>query len=730
MKKLLYFLIVLVLCVGVKNAFAETFWPGDVANLKIDFTQGTTGSTITATFTWTTYGKPDIPSQIALDQKINGIVVANPGGTSCLQPGESHCYSFSDLPTGQNITYHYQIGGVPTVTGYTERDITIGGPTQYPDRLFRLEANSSDQTVKSIKKGESATYQFDFANTGNFDDGYQIIASEQSSLINTSVSASTGSVRAGFVGNKLTLTVTAINDASSDQSITGNIVVTSNNNTTATISIPFVTKVLAAVQNTTTNANNTTNQTTTSPPTAPTTTTTPTTSSTSSTSTATPSPTPSSTPPASTVAQEAASTVPALLQGKVVYPNGSPAAGSLVSIWAANATAYTVTGSNGEFSFQVFRNTTWRLSVAKTLGALGYKSNGITVAVGNTDVSDVNISLAPISVSIPLPATIQKPVSERITTTLTNGATVDIPASSISASGNVTLNVQPTIEVHEYATSQVIGIAYDIVIKDQAGAEVKTFVQPINLTFPYDDSTLVSLSVSADSLVPSYYDESMRKWVPLTSFTIDKVNKRIVAKVNHLTRFALIAAADVTAPASPTLITATRTATGVLIRWANPASDFRHAKIYRSTESGKLGTVVFAEVSGTSQVDAAAPAGTLYYVVRAVDPAGNESANTNQVAVSAGASASVSAAAFGHSLRLGMKGNDVKLVQQILIKEGVYLEGLVTGFFGRLTEKAVLKFQEKYRAEILTPAGLSGGNGFAGPRTLKKLLELKAKYSL
>ncbi len=452
-------------------------------------------------------------------------------------------------------------------------------------------------------------------------------------------------------------------------------------------------------------------------------------------STTTPPPSPASATPekATNLTREVISDGPILIQGKVVYPNGSVAAEALVSIWGDNnSRAQVKTGVNGEFSFQVARSpersSKWRLSSAKTNGNIGYRSTEITVEAGNQSVTGVELALQELSSTLPPRSTTQSTSSQRTTATLTNGATIDIPPAAIAASTNITLDVKPTVEVPEYSTSQVVGLAYDIVIKDQAGVDVKTFTTPIEITFPYDDATLIALGITAESLAPSYYDETTGAWVNLTIFTVDKINKRIVAKVNHLTRFALIAAADVTAPASPTLITATRTSTGVLIRWANPSSDFRHAKIYRSTESGKLGTVVFAEVAGTFQVDANAPAGSVYYIVRAVDPAGNESANTNQVTVSSGGV--VGASGLVRSLRVGLSGNDVKLMQQILVKEGVYLEGFITGRFGRLTEKAVLKFQEKYKDEVLKPAGLTAGNGFVGPRTLKKLIELKAKYSL
>ncbi len=65
------------------------------------------------------------------------------------------------------------------------------------------------------------------------------------------------------------------------------------------------------------------------------------------------------------------------------------------------------------------------------------------------------------------------------------------------------------------------------------------------------------------------------------------------------------------------------------------------------------------------------------------------------------------------SLSLGVSGEEVKLLQEILAADpDIYPEGLVTGYFGALTEKAVKKFQQKNEIEQV---------GIVGPKTLAKL---------
>jgi len=69
-----------------------------------------------------------------------------------------------------------------------------------------------------------------------------------------------------------------------------------------------------------------------------------------------------------------------------------------------------------------------------------------------------------------------------------------------------------------------------------------------------------------------------------------------------------------------------------------------------------------------------------------------------------------------NQLRIGMTSEEVKRLQEILATDpDVYPEGLITGYFGRLTEKAVKKFQKKVCLEQV---------GLVGPKTLWKINEL------
>jgi len=83
---------------------------------------------------------------------------------------------------------------------------------------------------------------------------------------------------------------------------------------------------------------------------------------------------------------------------------------------------------------------------------------------------------------------------------------------------------------------------------------------------------------------------------------------------------------------------------------------------------------------------------------------------------------------FENNLRFGMKSEEVKYIQIILKKEigaPTYPDEVpATGWFGPITKAAVIKFQEKYASEILSPWGISKGTGFVGKTTRAKLNHL------
>ena len=77
---------------------------------------------------------------------------------------------------------------------------------------------------------------------------------------------------------------------------------------------------------------------------------------------------------------------------------------------------------------------------------------------------------------------------------------------------------------------------------------------------------------------------------------------------------------------------------------------------------------------------------------------------------------------FKSNLTVGSQGNEVKKLQECLAKDkAVYPEGEINSYFGVKTKAAVIRFQEKYASEILTPNALKKGTGDVKAATRVKL---------
>ncbi len=76
---------------------------------------------------------------------------------------------------------------------------------------------------------------------------------------------------------------------------------------------------------------------------------------------------------------------------------------------------------------------------------------------------------------------------------------------------------------------------------------------------------------------------------------------------------------------------------------------------------------------------------------------------------------------FKSDLALNSSGKEVEELQKCLAQDPKIFSDKITAYFGQQTKSAVIRFQEKYKEEILNPAGLKNGNGKVGATTRAQL---------
>ncbi|TSC62100.1 MAG: hypothetical protein G01um101448_480 [Parcubacteria group bacterium Gr01-1014_48] len=436
---------------------------------------------------------------------------------------------------------------------------------------------------------------------------------------------------------------------------------------------------------------------------------------------------------------------PDVLISGIVSINGSPVAGAFVWTWSkAGGYQEAISTSNGMYSLRVLPDSSWVIAARAHVNDVVYMANEVAVAVAGVTPIHYDINLQ-VGREIPKAAVLEAQANAPVVVTVASGGpTITAPANTFSTSGTVEITVVPDTRAPSQGETHVVGTAYDFSATNVEGQNITNFSQDVVITIPYSEADVVAFGVSEKELVLSYWDEGVSAWKNIDNSIVNTVDNTVTAAVNHFTRFAVLAAADVTPPEPPTAFVASALGNGkVRLTWSNPLKDFDHAKVYRSDVKNSLGMVIAGEVSGVEYTDESGlkNATAYYYAIRAVDPAGNESNNVTQVQAIAVGTSLVKVAMLdlppapipatgaavkitgliSRTLKLGMRGADVTVLQKLLLRENVYPEAKITGYFGKLTKTAVIKYQEKYASEILTSLNLTKGTGIVGVKTRTKM---------
>jgi len=124
---------------------------------------------------------------------------------------------------------------------------------------------------------------------------------------------------------------------------------------------------------------------------------------------------------------------------------------------------------------------------------------------------------------------------------LTDGTELNIPANALATSGNVTLSINPKTSLPSKKGDRPIWYGYEFSATNATSQTITSFNSDITISFPYTDAQLVKLGITADQLVPSYWDSTTGTWRQVGNVTIDTTNHLVVITTNHFTDYAITA---------------------------------------------------------------------------------------------------------------------------------------------------------------------------------------------
>lgn len=474
---------------------------------------------------------------------------------------------------------------------------------------------------------------------------------------------------------------------------------------------------------------------------------------------------------------------------------GSVTAGGSVAtdafVWAeklGGGFSATKTNTAGTFSLSVDSGQ-WKVYAA----AEGYqKAGGSTVSAGATGVTIALSTAAGSNVSSKLAT------SNTFTDTSSSsfsdtdvGVKVALDSGTLGNSGtSAYMSAKETTNLPDTLDTNIIGDK-GVDIDATNGSSAVTNLQSgkkAEITLTYTKAELaadgIDTTTEAGNLKIVSWSDDKKAWESLTTVMIYKDSSGnpisspasdlsdvstiefTTAEATHFSEYALSAPSNADAPATPSGLTVSQSATAlsVTLTWTgNSDSDLSGYYLYRDT-SGSGSFPLLSNVGNTTTyTNGGLTVGTTYYYkVSAYDTGGNESAASGAVSIAiqarggSGGSPSIGATAggggssaaattpaatqttpaaslvakpsavaqvvspvFNKTLSPGNRSQDVRRLQELLkLDKTVYPAGEVTGYYGPATAKAVKAFQKKY--------GIAQ-TGTLGPATRTKIQQVFAE---
>ena len=203
---------------------------------------------------------------------------------------------------------------------------------------------------------------------------------------------------------------------------------------------------------------------------------------------------------------------------------------------------------------------------------------------------------------------------------------VSIPPGAVAVETDFAINlfaqrnIFPSAPLAEGFTP-IGDVIYDIT-SSVAGEPVTEFTVPLHISFTYSDAQL--LRIDEAMLRLAMYDVADISWRVLEDAVVDLALNRVTYETTHLTRFALVAVADLIPPLPPTNPFGVAGENAVTLAWTIPEADFNHVRIYRSETPEERGTLLAANITEQPFTDdGAQPQQEYTYTFYSVDRSGN-----------------------------------------------------------------------------------------------------------
>lgn len=231
----------------------------------------------------------------------------------------------------------------------------------------------------------------------------------------------------------------------------------------------------------------------------------------------------------------------ASISGLVTY-NGLPHAAFIRAFSNTGAHASGQAGADGLYTVSATGGDVWHVQAVSEDGTTFLVSERVVVntVVGANPGVDLVLQ---VSDTLPERLALTFEAAYDQVLTLSNGAQIIIPAYALADSGLVTVLVKPVVELADDGGAKPVAFGYRLLAFTEDGTPITNFNARVTLSMPFTAAQLTSLGVTADQLIPTYWDVGTSSWKPVENFALEmnpdgSGDGSLLVTVAHFTDFA------------------------------------------------------------------------------------------------------------------------------------------------------------------------------------------------
>lgn len=234
----------------------------------------------------------------------------------------------------------------------------------------------------------------------------------------------------------------------------------------------------------------------------------------------------------------------ALVSGTVSF-NGQPAPAIIRARSTDGAITHARSGADGAFTLALLSSQAWTVQAVGSDQSLFLRSDKVTLTPPAGRSGPLALTLQVVD-ELPESQVFAFDAALDQVFTMGDGSRVEAPAGALAADGQALLTVRPLPDLPSAEGAEPIRFGYRLhafAVGEDGRQPVTRFNRPITLVIPFTAEDLAAAGITAEQLIPAYWDEASGSWKPVETVSVisdETGGGTVQVSVEHFTDYALL----------------------------------------------------------------------------------------------------------------------------------------------------------------------------------------------